>query len=154
MVEARKCPKNGLDLPSTRRATVIFYLKSTQLHVSPFLVQHRRRLRPAGQNPPQHAAEREEASSRNYRFINSFCKKQTCCYAQVKDLRKILKAQAQGLASHPRRKCSVIRCSSTPSYNTLPRFHLPLPESCFHTESVPVHVPLFLSRRFMCRRQA
>ena len=84
------------------------------LHASPLLVQNKdvefviqdlskgdslgayAPLRPQGSNFLCRARVHTQASGKqrmiqNYRYLNSFCKKQTCRYEQVKDLHKLLR---------------------------------------------------------------
>ena len=102
------CLKNGVRLS--------FHRPPPPLHASPLLVQNKdvefviqdlskgdslgvyAPLRPQGSNFLYRAHVHTQASGKqrmiqNYRYLNSFCKKQTCRYEQVKDLHKLLRPQ-------------------------------------------------------------
>ena len=113
MVEARKSSSSGAFLPQKRGVSVISP-PTPPLHASPLLVQNKdvefviqdlskgdslgayAPLRSQGSNFLCRARVHTQASGKqrmvhNYRYLNSFCKKQTCRYEQVKDLHKLLR---------------------------------------------------------------
>jgi hypothetical protein len=55
----------------------------------------------------------------NYRYLNSFCKNQTCRYEEVKDLHKVLRPHDWLFRS--RRHHRLLTCPVTPSYSVLPQ---------------------------------
>jgi hypothetical protein len=76
----------------------------------------------------------------NYRYLNSFCKKQTCRYEQVKDLHKLLRPRDWLFSLD----VSVVywNVPSHPATAHYLRFHLALPASYVNASGCIVQVPL------------
>ena len=76
----------------------------------------------------------------NYRYLNSFCKKQTCRYEQVKDLHKLLRPQDWLLSLDV--SAAYWHVPLHPATAHYLSFHLALPASYVNASGRTVQVPL------------
>ena len=149
------CLKNGVRLS--------FHRPPPPLHASPLLVQNKdvefviqdlskgdslgayAPLRPQGSNFLCRARVHTQASGKqrmvhNYRYLNSFCKKQTCRYEQVKDLHKLLRPQDWLLSLDV--SAAYWHVPLHPATAHYLSFHLALPASYVNASGRTVQVPL------------